>query len=73
MRGSGERGIGDMPRPPERVTNSRLRIGRKGTAHEGKMQGVENYLNIYGRIWNWEFVLGVIQDRLATGLIIEDR
>ena len=36
--GSGERGIGDTPRPPDRVNKgSQLFIGRKVTAHKGKM------------------------------------
>ena len=37
LRGSGERGIGDTPRPPDFINKgSQLFIGRKVRAHEGK-------------------------------------
>ena len=39
--GSGERGIEDIPRPPDMLNKgSQLFIGGKGRAHEGKMRRV---------------------------------
>jgi hypothetical protein len=42
--GSGGRTTGDVPRPPDKVSDSHVPIGRKVTADEGKWAGCSAFI-----------------------------